>query len=93
MYLPDYQYVPQLLQTLSAQLIYPDITEKPQPIINYTASAWLEALIGYRNIDTLTYNNETLLVLSDEQNRTYCIFYDGVSNRPTGFCVDAEPTE
>jgi len=93
MYLPDHHHIPQLLQTLSAQLVYPNITEKPRPIINYTASAWLEALFEYRNIYTMTYDNETMLVLSDEQNRTYCIFYDGVSNRPTGFCVDAEPTD
>lgn len=93
MYLPDHPYIPPLLQTLSAQLVYPDITERPQPVTNYTASAWLEALYEYRNIYTMVYSDETMLVLSDEQNRTYCIFYDSVSNRPTGFCVDVEPDE
>lgn len=93
MYLSDDRYIPQLLQALSAPLIYPRITEKPQPVIHYTASAWLEALFDYRTIYTMTCDNETLLVLSDKQNRTYCIFYDGVSNRPTGFCIDADPPE
>lgn len=53
---------------------------------------WLSILLGANDVYTLTYQDETLLVLTDDQNRTCCLFYDGLSNRITGYSIDPKLT-
>lgn len=51
--------------------------------------AWQELLWNMQDSYTLTYENETLLVMTDSQNYPYTLFFDGTSQHITGFSLDA----
>lgn len=42
------------------------------------------------DFSVLEYEDESLLVLADSANRLYCVFYDSVSDRVTGYGIDSE---
>ena len=55
---------------------------------DYSFSLWFSILLNCREIYTLPYENETLLVMTNDQNLTCCLFFDGVTNRVTGYSID-----
>lgn len=49
---------------------------------------WEEVLRNRQDIYSLTYENETLLVVTDDQNHLCILFFDGAQARVTGISVD-----
>jgi len=49
---------------------------------------WWSILLACRDIYTLTYENESLLVLVGDQNLTCCLFFDALTNHITGYSID-----
>ena len=49
---------------------------------------WLSIILNCQNIYSLTYNNETLLVMVDTENLISCLFFDAHTNRITGYSLD-----
>lgn len=54
----------------------------------FSYDVWQSILLNCREIYTLTYKNETLLVMADDQNLTCCLFFDALTNRVTGYSID-----
>lgn len=53
------------------------------------AFTWQNTLSAMLDAYTLTYEDETVLVLTNEANRACTIYFDGARNRVTGFGFDA----
>lgn len=51
---------------------------------------WMSILLNCRDIYTLTYENETLVVMVDKENLISCLFFDALTNRVTGYGIDPQ---
>ena len=51
---------------------------------------WLSILLNCQDIYTLTYKNETLVVMVDKENLISCLFFDALTNRVTGYGIDPQ---
>ncbi len=57
---------------------------------SFSKTVWLSILLNCEDIYTLTYKNETLLVMVDEQNLISYLFFDALTNRVTGYSIDPQ---
>ena len=55
---------------------------------DFSKTVWLSILLHCEDIYTLTYKNETLLVMVDEENLISYLFFDALTNRVTGYSID-----
>lgn len=86
---PD-SYVPALTDALGSMTLF-----FSDPLAGTTESSsilyeWQNILLGTQDFYTMTYENETVIVLTDYNNRPYTLFFDGTENKCTGFGFDAE---
>ena len=55
----------------------------------YSLGLWESILISMQDCYTLTYDSETVLVLTDSSNFPCTLYYDADQNQVTGFGIDA----
>lgn len=83
---PD-TYVPTFMRVLLSPLNCQ--TEYDSYLDIEISNLWRSILQDMQDCYTLTYKNETLLVMTDSRNRPCTLFFDGASDRVTGYSVDA----
>ena len=83
---PD-TYVPTFMRVLLS-LLYCQ-TEYDSYLDIEISNLWQSILQDMQDCYTLTYKDETLLVMTDSRNRPCTLFFDGASDRVTGFSIDA----
>ncbi|MGN0479306.1 MAG: hypothetical protein ACI4GO_07715 [Hominenteromicrobium sp.] len=81
-------YVPVFAEVFSALFSRVD-ADADGYLQNELLYLWDEVLRNRQDIYSLTYENETLLVVTDDQNHLCLLFFDGTQARVTGISVDA----
>lgn len=69
------------------------LTDAVLRLLSFNSSSykvWLYILLNCQDIYTLTYQNETLLVMVDRQNLISCLFFDAATNQVTGYSIDPQ---
>lgn len=69
------------------------LTDAVLRLVSYNApsyNVWVSILLNCQDIYTLTYQNETLLVMVDRQNLISCLFFDASANQVTGYSIDPQ---